>query len=162
MDEHVDDGQILILRRLPVIRSVRHDDAAGVHAIYAPIVRDTVSCFEYAVPDVAEMEARIARIRASGYPWLVADDDGVVVGYACAGPFRNRTAYDWTCEVSVYIHDDQRGRGVGGLLYERLFTVLRAQGFRAAVAGAIWPNAASAALLRRFSCREIGIFPGVG
>lgn len=157
----MDDGGSHILRCRPVIRSVRHDDAGGVHAIYAPIVRNTVISFEYAVPDVAEMEARIARIRVSGYPWLVADD-GVVVGYAYAGPFRNRTAYDWTCEVSVYIHDDQRGRGVGGLLYERLFTVLRAQGFRAAVAGAIWPNAASAALLRRFSCREIGIFPGVG
>jgi L-amino acid N-acyltransferase YncA len=156
------DGQVRYVRRRPVVRGATLDDAAGVHAIYAPVVRDTVISFEYDVPDVHEMRSRIAKIRDAGYPWLVADDEGVVIGYAYAGPFRNRKAYDWTCEVSVYVHAAHRGRGVGVVLYERLFAVLKAQGFRAAVAGATWPNAASEALHLHFGFRQVALFPGIG
>jgi L-amino acid N-acyltransferase YncA len=146
----------------PTIRAANPGDAAGVHAIYAPVVRDTVISFEYDAPDVGEMRSRIAKVQDAGYPWLVADDDGVVIGYAYAGPFRSRTAYDWTCEVSVYIHHDHRGRGIGALLYGKLFAVLRRQGFRVAIAGATWPNRASEALHLRFGFRQVGLFPGIG
>lgn len=156
------DGQVRYVRRRPAVRGATLEDAAGVHAIYAPIVRGTTISFEYDVPTVDEMRSRIARIRDGGYPWLIADDGGDVVGYAYAGPFRSRRAYDWTCEVSVYVHAAQRGRGIGGMLYERLFAVLRRQGFRVAVAGATWPNAASEALHLQFGFRQVGLFPGIG
>lgn len=149
-------------RRRPAIRAATAADAAGVHAIYAPVVRDTVISFEYDVPDETEMRRRITATLDGGFPWLVADDDGVVIGYAYAGPFRARTAYSWTCEVSVYIHESHRGRGVAVLLYERLFEVLRALNYRVAVAGATWPNHASEKLHLRLGFRQVGLFEGIG
>jgi L-amino acid N-acyltransferase YncA len=107
------------------------------------------------------MGSRIVKTRQAGYPWLVADDDGVVIGYAYAGPFRNRNAYDWTCEVSVYVHERYRGRGIGSMLYARLLAVLKAQGFRATIGGATWPNRASEALHLQFG-RQVGLFPRIG
>lgn len=162
LDGLTEDGQNRYVRRRPVIRAAVPADAPGVLAIYGPVVRDTVISFEYDVPDEAEMRGRIVKTLGAGYPWLVACDDDVVTGYAYAGPFRARTAYDWTCEVSVYVHANHRGRGIGALLYERLFGLLREQGFRAVVAGATWPNRASEALHLGFGFRQVGLFPGIG
>jgi L-amino acid N-acyltransferase YncA len=105
-------------------RLARLSDAPQIQAIYAPIVRDTPISFEYEPPDVAEIERRMSKVLASR-PWLVREEAGVVQGYAYASTFRERQAYDWGVEVSIYVHPTAHGRGMGRSLYATLFDVLR-------------------------------------
>ena len=109
------------------IRVAREDDAPALSAIYAPYVRKTAISFECCAPDAAEFARRIGGTLRS-YPYLVAVEDGLVLGYAYAGRFSAREAYDWSAETSIYVRRDMRGNGVGRLLYTALARVLRAQG----------------------------------
>jgi L-amino acid N-acyltransferase YncA len=143
------------------IRLARLDDAAATAAIYAPIVRDTVISFEVEAPDAAEFERRISGILPK-FPWLVAEEAGRVVGYAYAGPHRARAAYRWSVEPSVYVAEKARGRGMAKALYEKLFAILRAQGFANAYAGVALPNEPSIRLHRAFGFKDVGIYERVG
>lgn len=145
-------------------RLVRPDDAGAIAAIYAPIVRDTWISFDEEPPDEAAMRAQIAT--SSGrYPWLVAEDV-TVLGYAYATSHRVRAAYRWSVDVSVYLHEHARERGVGRGLYARLLTLLAAQGFHRAYAGIALPNDASIGLHRAMgfvhnaTYREVGFKHG--
>ena len=109
------------------IRTARPEDALALLSIYAPYVEDTAVSFEYTAPTQDEFRGRIENILVK-YPYLVAERQGDIVGYAYAGPFGKRSAYDWTVESSVYIKLDCRRMGVGKALYEKLETVLKAQG----------------------------------
>jgi phosphinothricin acetyltransferase len=142
-------------------RLARLEDAAAIQAIYAPVVRDTAISFEYDPPDVAEMERRLARVLASR-PWLVYRSADGVLGYAYATAFRERRAYDWNVEVSVYVRADARGRGVARHLYGRLFQLLRALNYRQVVAGATLPNEASERLHASFGFQRLGVLPRAG
>ena len=144
------------------IRLAHAADAEAIHAIYAPIVRDTAISFEWEPPSVADMAARIRKVLEGGFPWLVAEVDGRVAGYAYAGPFRARAAYDWTAEVSVYVDAALRGRGVGCALYGRLLRLLEKQGYRSAYGVATAGNAGSEALHRAMGFELAGRFPRVG
>ena len=95
-----------------VTRLARSSDAAGIAAIYAPIVRDTTISFESEPPTADEMAARIETVLLD-LPWIVCTEDGRLAGYAYATRYRSRAAYQWTVEVSVYVHVDHRGSGVG-------------------------------------------------
>jgi phosphinothricin acetyltransferase len=143
------------------IRLATPDDAAAVLAIYAPIVRDTATSFELEPPDVDEMGRRIDET-LKRFPWLVYENEQGVGGYAYAGTFRSRPAYQWTVEVSVYVREDVRGQGIGRALYESLFDRLRTQGYRNAVAGIALPNPASIRLHERLGFRKVGVFHRVG
>jgi L-amino acid N-acyltransferase YncA len=143
------------------IRLANARDAGGVLAVYAPVVEDTAISFELVVPSVDEMAARIAE-RWPAHPWLVAEDQRGVVGYAYAGPLSGRAAYDWSVEVSVYIAAAARGRHVGRGLYTALLAVLAAQGYRQAMAGATLPNAASAGLHESMGFTPVGVYRAVG
>ncbi|MBR0552907.1 GNAT family N-acetyltransferase [Stakelama marina] len=129
------------------IRVAEPGDADAIAAIYAPYVEGGHVSFESEAPDAAAMRARIERHRGF-YPWLVAEivEEGAeprIAGYAYAGPFRDRPAYRYICEASIYIaHDDTR-RGVGSLLYSALIATLRAQDFTRAIAVIAMPNDAS-------------------
>ena len=94
------------------IRVARPSDAAAIATIYMPYVTDTVISFEMAPPDKAEMANRLAKTLAR-FPWLVAESDGEVVGYAYAGQHRERAAYQWSADVSVYVHKALQRRGIG-------------------------------------------------
>lgn len=109
------------------IRPAVPSDAAALLAIYAPYVRETAITFEYEVPSETEFAGRI-RLVLARYPYLVAEADGEAVGYAYAGPFKDRAAYDWAVELTVYVRRDQKRRGVGRALYAALEDALRAQG----------------------------------
>ncbi|MEK7757267.1 MAG: arsinothricin resistance N-acetyltransferase ArsN1 family B [Planctomycetota bacterium] len=143
-----------------VIRLATLDDAVEVQHIYAPIVVETAVSFELEPPSVEEMRRRIETTLLT-LPWLVCACDGVI-GYAYAGPFRSRPAYQWTVEVSAYVHVAHRGKGVARALYTSLFECLRVQGYRTALAGIALPNSASVALHERMGFRSVGVFHHVG
>lgn len=145
-------------------RPASQGDAVGIHAIYAPVVRDSATSFEYEVPSVDEMERRMT-VGMEQYPWLVAvdpEDDAQVLGYAYAASWRARTAYQWACEVSVYVHPDHHRKGIAAGLYTDLIAGLKKQGYLLAVAGATLPNDASAAFHEDFGFEPVGVFPQCG
>jgi len=144
------------------IRPAAIDDASAVAAIYAPYVRDTAISFELEPPDAEEMARRIAQISGT-YPYLVCcAGDGRVVGYAYASRHKERAAYRWDVDVSVYVDNAFCGRGIGTMLYTRLFELLERQGFRRAYAGIDIPNPASEALHIKFGFKPVGIFRSTG
>ncbi|MEN9645359.1 MAG: hypothetical protein RL238_2028 [Actinomycetota bacterium] len=136
------------------------DDAAGVAAVYAPVVEATAISFEYEAPSVDEMRHRMERA-SSRHPWLIADD-GAVAGYAYAAPYAARDAYRWSVAVSVYLREDQRGQGVGQRLYCALLGLLELQGFRQAFAGIALPNEASVGLHEKMGFTLVGVARGAG
>jgi phosphinothricin acetyltransferase len=137
------------------IRPVTAADAEAIAAIYAPFVENTAITFEFTPPDADEMRRRIAATTLV-YPWLVAEVGGRVAGYAYAGRHSARAAYDWSADVSVYLHPEFHRRGVGRRLYRSLVAVLRAQGFHALFAVITLPNAASVALHRSLGFSDVG------
>jgi L-amino acid N-acyltransferase YncA len=145
----------------PVVRYATGSDAAACAAIYAPYVTDTVITFEYEPPTTTDMAARIAAAQRA-HAWLVLEDDGRVVGYAYGGPHKERAAYRWACEVSVYLETRRRRSGGGRALYEALLARLADRGFRTAVAGMTLPNEASVGLHRALGFEAIGISRGIG
>lgn len=130
-------------------------------AIYAPIVRDTTISFEIEPPTAEEMGRRILKILKT-HPWLVAEQAGQVLGYVYAGTHRDPGAYRWSVNVSAYIAEGARRKGVGRALYQRLFAILKAQGFHSAYAGIALPNQASVGLHEALGFKPIGIYKEVG
>lgn len=109
-----------------LIRFAKPEDAEELLKIYAPYVTDTVITFEYEVPSPEEFRNRIHSIMKK-YPYLVAEKDGEILGYAYAGVFKDRAAYDWSVETTIYIRRDRKRSGIGKQLYHALEEVLRAQ-----------------------------------
>ncbi|HJT98923.1 MAG TPA: arsinothricin resistance N-acetyltransferase ArsN1 family B [Rhodanobacteraceae bacterium] len=137
------------------------DDAAAIAAIYAPYVDASIVSFETEAPDRAEIARRIERIGAQ-YPWLVATLDERVVGYAYACENRARLAYRWSVDAAVYLDASAHRQGIGRGLYERLFAILREQGYVNAFAGISLPNAGSVGLHEAMGFRLIGVHRNVG
>lgn len=145
-----------------VVRDATEADIHAITAIYAVEVRDFVNTYEYDAPDAAEMLRRMRAVLAGGYPYLTAELDGEVVGYAYASSFRARAAYRWAVENSVYVASGMQGRGIGAALLERLITECEARDFRQMIAVIGEPtNIASIRLHERFGFRHIGVFPGI-
>ena len=144
-----------------MIRLATPHDAEAVHAIYAPIVRETPISFEYDVPTVADMEARIQSVLQKR-PWLVYERAGEVLGYVYATTFRDRLAYQWGAEVSVYVRPDAQRRGIARGLYTALFDILRLQGYFTAVAGATLPNPGTEKLHEAMGFQLLGVYPRAG
>lgn len=111
-----------------VIRSVSVSDAERLIEIYAPYVRESAVSFEWDVPGKEEFRHRIENITRV-YPYLAAEKNGVVVGYAYGGRFKERVAYSWSVETTVYVDRDLRREGIGALLYKALEEALRKQNF---------------------------------
>jgi len=143
------------------IRNATEDDGAACAAIYAPYVTDTVITFEYDVPTAADMSARIAAVLRT-HAWLVLEDDDRVVGYAYASAAKARAAYQWSCEVTVYLEAGRRRSGCGRALYTALFERLAERGFRQALAAMTLPNVASEGLHRAMGFEPIGVQRRIG
>lgn len=143
------------------VRPATVADAASVHAIYAPVVEHTAISFEEMPPSIDEMAARI-EATSTAYPYLVAEREGMVVGYAYAGQHRTRAAYRWSVDVTVYIAEEARRSGIGRALYAQLFPELAARGFHAAFAGIALPNPESVALHERMGFELLGVYREVG
>lgn len=111
------------------IRVASPSDAEALVQIYAPYVKNTAVTFEYEVPAVAEFADRIRRVLEK-YPYLVAEENGRIIGYAYASNFHTRAAFAWAVEVSIYLDEGHRRNGVGRRLYGELETILKKQGIR--------------------------------
>lgn len=144
-----------------LIRLATPDDAAGCLEIYRPFVESSHSTFETEVPSVDAFAERMRRF-LSTHPWLVAIEGERVIGYAYAAPFKDRTAYQWTAEVSVYVAPAARQRGVGRALYRALFQCMREQGYLNAVGLIAQPNEASVALHEGLGFERVAWLPKPG
>ncbi|MBB6051195.1 arsinothricin resistance N-acetyltransferase ArsN1 family B [Armatimonas rosea] len=136
-------------------------DAAQVQAIYAPYVTGTTISFELEPPTVEQLAQRISATLLF-FPWLVAEESGRIVGYAYASPHRERLAYRWSVDVSVYVAPFHQRQGVGRALYTELFALLVRQGFYQAFAGITLPNAPSVGLHESLGFVPIGTYRNVG
>lgn len=144
-----------------LLRLATAADGPALADIYRPAVTDFATSFELNPPDGAEMARRVSRI-LERTPWLVCERDGAVLGYAYAGPHRERPAYRWSVEVSAYVRGETRRLGVARALYTSLFAALVVQGFRNAYAGVTLPNEASVHLHTAVGFTPIGVFRGIG
>lgn len=146
------------------IRPSAEADLPAIAAIYGHYVLTSLATFELAPPEVAEMARRRQSLLDKGLPWLVAERAGQVVGYAYAGPYRPRPAYDWTVEDSIYIRHDCAGQGLGRALLEPLIAQVTAMGYRqmVAVIGGGGDNPGSVALHRVCGFRPVGVLDAVG
>ena len=142
------------------IRPVSLSDAQAIQAIYAPYVEKTAITFEYEVPSVQEFEKRISKT-IEKYPYLVAEENGQVLGYAYASNYYARTAYDWTTELSIYLHD-ARGRGLGSQLYDALEKELEKRGYLRFLACIAVPNEASISMHEKRGYVQVAHFPKIG
>ncbi|MBX9701717.1 MAG: GNAT family N-acetyltransferase [Acetobacteraceae bacterium] len=146
------------------IRDAVPADLPAITAIYAHHVLHGAGTFEEVPPEADEMAARVAKVQGQGWPWLVAaEDDGAVVGFAYVAQFRDRSAYRYAGEDSVYVRDDQRGQGVGKALVAELLKRAEACGFRQvfAVIGDS-ENAGSIGLHAALGFRQCGILKSAG
>jgi L-amino acid N-acyltransferase YncA len=143
------------------IRVADEADAARMLAIYAPYVRDTAISFEVDPPSEEEFRRRVRSARDFGC-WLVCEAGEEALGYAYAGRFHARAAYQWTAEVTVYVHRDRCRQGVGRGLYTALVAGLRLQGFRSAIGVIALPNPPSVGLHEQMGFTPAGVVRAVG
>lgn len=145
----------------PTIRLATETDAEGIATIYAPIVEGTAISFEIEPPSVEAMQSRIVETTGR-FPWLVCERDGDVLGYAYASEHSARPAYQWTVDVSVYVHERHQRAGIGQGLYESLFAALRHQGYCVACAVIALPNEASVRLHESMGFEPVGVYRSIG
>lgn len=134
------------------IRIASPGDGPALVEIYAPYVRDTAITFEYHVPSAEEFADRI-RHTLEKYPYLVAEENGLILGYAYASAFKMRAAYDWSVETSLYVRQDSRRQGIGSTLYKALEEQLLRQHICNLCACITYPNPASIAFHERLGYR---------
>jgi len=145
-----------------MIRLANPTDAVALLAIYAPYIRNSSITFETGVPAVADFANRI-RSYLDNWPWLVYEkEDGQVVGYAYASRYRERVAYQWSIECSVYVQEDHLRSGIARALYTALFAILKTQGFTTVYAVINLPNDRSVAFHESMGFKYFATFEKVG
>ncbi len=145
-----------------VIRPATEADAAGVARIYNHYVLGTPITFETEAVSTSDMAGRIGEILATPLPWLVAEEDSRVIGYAHASKWKGRCAYRHSVEVTAYVDPGALGKGLGKSLYAPLLAALRGQSMHAAMGGIALPNDRSVALHEHFGFRKVAHFEQVG
>ena len=146
-----------------MIRDVKEEDVGAIADIYNHYIENTVVTFEETPVSVKEMGARIAEALRS-YPWCVwhCQDSGRIFGYAFAGIWKGRCAYRRSAEVTVYLHPEAVGDGIGSKLYAHLLADLEARSVHAVMGGIALPNPASVALHEKFGFEKVAHFKEVG
>ena len=146
---------------MSVIRIAAASDAAAILNIYAPYIENTSYTFETEVPTTESFQQRI-KDYVQTYPWLVCEIDGRIAGYAYASKHRERLAYQWSVEISVYVHDDFQRAGVGKALYSALIEILKLQQFRNVYAVINLPNDKSVAFHESMGFEHFATYKNVG
>lgn len=145
-----------------IVRCARFEDAEEIITIYNHFVLNTTVTFETRAIKALEMRNRIEQTLASGLPWLTVVDEHKVIGYCYASPWKGRSAYQHSVEVTVYIHNDYHGLGLGKMLYQKMFEQLETQGIHTVIAGIALPNAKSVALHEKLGMQKVAHFQQVG
>lgn len=143
------------------IRLINENDASEVLAIYEHYVLNTIISFEYEAPTLEEYTQRI-KTNTDDYPWLVCTYEDKIIGYAYASKHRYRTAYQWSPESTIYLANEAHGKGIGRILYETLFDLLKLQGHFNVYAGVALPNEKSMRFNKAMGFEDIGVFKKVG
>lgn len=144
-----------------MIRLAKESDIPAILDIYAPYVLETAYSFEYTVPTAEEFTARF-RHHTHYCPWLVWEEDGVVLGYAYGAPAFERAAYRWCGEVSIYLAPSAQGRGIGKKMYTALEELMKRLGYRVLYAIVTSENAPSVAFHEALGYRKRAFFPDCG
>lgn len=145
-----------------MIRDAVQADAEAIADIYNYYVTDTIVTFEEEPVSESEIARRMHHVQSAGLPWLVAEENGEILGYAYATPWKDRIGYRFSVETTVYLNRDRTGRGIGSQLYAELFRLLEVAGVRSALGGVALPNDASVALHEKFGMRKVAEFERIG
>ena len=145
-----------------MIRLAALADAEAIADIYNYYVTDTIVTFEEEPVSGAEIARRIQLVESAGLPWLVAEENDEILGYAYATAWKERIGYRFSVETTVYISKDCTGRGIGSELYAELFRLLEKAGVHSAIGGVALPNDASVALHEKFGMRKVAEFERIG
>ena len=145
-----------------LVRPATAADAEAIARIYNHYVAHTVITFEEEAVSVADMADRIAEARSLSLPWLVAEVEGAIVGYAYARRWRPRSAYRYSAETTIYLERGYVGRRIGTTLYSALLPLLRERGMHVAIGGVALPNDASIALHEKLGFERVATFRQVG
>lgn len=143
------------------VRAVKAEDAGALARIYNPYVLNTTVSYEIETVSVEEFKQRIMNISRC-YPYLVAEEDGYIIGFAYTSSFRSRPAYNWDAELSIYVDESCRGRGVGTMFMEKLITMLKAMNYVNLYSLIDVPNDGSMALHKRFGFSKAGYLKQTG
>ena len=146
---------------LSMIRSATTNDAEALLQIYSPFILNSGITQETDVPSIREFKSRI-ELTLTERPWLVAETNGTIAGYAYAGKHRERKGYQWCIEPSVYLHEDFYGNNLALALYTALFDVLKMQGYVNAYAVITLPNANSVSFHEKFGFRYLTTYKKIG
>lgn len=138
------------------LRQARFEDAKAILEIYAPYIRNTNITFEYEVPSLSEFRGRMEGIM-EGYPYLICEIEGVTAGYAYAHRYKERAAYQWDAELSVYLRERYERRGIGRAFYTALMDILKEQHVRNVYGIVTSPNPPSEALHTAMGFRLAGV-----
>ena len=145
-----------------MVRTASVMDAEAIARIYNYYIHNTVITFEEESVSAQVMATRVAEIQDLSLPWLVAEVDNALVGYAYATKWKLRSAYRYSVETTIYLEHGGEGRGIGTILYSQLLSTLREIGIHVAIGGAALPNATSAALHEKLGFENVATFRQVG
>jgi L-amino acid N-acyltransferase YncA len=144
------------------IRPAKINDALSISEIYNYYVANSVISFEEEAVSESEMQHRISEVNSSSLPWLVADNNSEILGYAYATRWKARAAYRYSVEITIYLHNKFTGKGLGSKLYASLFEALQDVGVNVVIGGVALPNPASVALHEKFGLEKVAHFKKVG
>ncbi len=144
-----------------MIRNVTTNDASQICQIYNYYIKETIVTFEEEPIDSDKMEGRIREV-TSEHPWIVYEEDGRILGYAYAHTWRNRSAFRYSLESTVYLDQEVTGRGIGSKLYARLLEMLEDQGIHRVIGVISLPNEGSVKLHEKFGFKKVAHYSEVG
>ncbi len=144
-----------------VIRMATLEDAAALLSIYQPYILNTAITFEYEPLTLEAFQKRMEHILVQ-FPWLVCEVEGEIVGYAYCSRFKERAAFDWDCECSVYIDEKYHRRGIATELYHKLFELVKEQGYYTIYSLITYSHQSSVELHKKFGFTEVGVYEKTG
>jgi L-amino acid N-acyltransferase YncA len=151
-----------VIKERRMIRTAIASDADSIARIYNHYILNTIITFEEQAVSASEIVELITEVTSASLPWLVAEHDGQIMGYAYASKWKGRCAYRFSVEITVYLDPNSVGKGYGTKLYEQLFASLRECGMHVVIGGIALPNTASIALHEKLGLRKVAHFSEVG
>ncbi len=145
-----------------MIRKVQLSDAQAIAEIYNYYIENTIITFELEPIDADEERFRILNITNNGYPYIVYEEQGGVIGYAYLSKWREREAYNNTLETSIYLHKDHCGKGIGKILYKALIDLAKEKKVHVLIGSISCPNSESQKLHEKLGFEKVGVFKEVG